>query len=125
MAGTAIGFGFGMGNLLPYNPLDKKIVGASVSGALLGRKLQTEKGLPAFHGAGIFVIYYSGSFDASHQLIERNQGADPVARIVVGKAILAGGRKGDAASEGSKTKALCTRLRKHAESITANPKSEN
>ena len=107
-----------MSDLVPYNPLDKKNLGASVAEALLGRKLQPLRGLPAFHGAGIYVIYYSGSFNAYHQLSERNQIADPVAPIYVGKAIPAGGRKGGVAPEGSKSKALCTRLREHAESIS-------
>ncbi|MGH6638856.1 MAG: Eco29kI family restriction endonuclease [Polaromonas sp.] len=108
-----------MSDPAPYNPLDKKNLGASVAEALLGRKLQPLGALPVFHGAGIYAIYYSGSFDAYHQLSERNQTVDPVAPIYVGKAIPAGGRKGGVAPEGSKTKALCTRLREHAESVAA------
>lgn len=108
-----------MSDPVPYNPLDKKNLGASVAEALLGRKLHPLDSLSAFHGAGIYAIYYTGDFDAYQRLSEQNQGADPVAPIYVGKAIPAGGRKGGIAPEGTKTKALFARLREHAESVSA------
>lgn len=108
-----------MNDPTPYNPLDKKNLGASVAEALLGRKPQQLSGLPTFHGAGIYAIYYRGDFEAYERIGSQNQGADPVAPIYVGKAIPAGGRKGGSAPEGTHTKALCNRLREHAESIAA------
>lgn len=103
----------------PYNPLDKKNLGASVAEALLGRKPHPLNGLPTFHGAGIYALYYTGNFDAYQRISEQNRGDDLVVPIYVGKAIPAGGRKGGAAPEGTRTKALCNRLREHAESVAA------
>jgi hypothetical protein len=108
-----------MSDPTPYNPLDKKNLGASVAEALLGRKPHRLGEVPTFHGAGIYAIYYAGDFEAYRRISEQNRGADPRAPIYVGKAIPAGGRKGGSTPEGTKTKALCNRLREHAESITA------
>lgn len=108
-----------MTELVPYNPLDKKNLGASVAEALLGRKPLPLGSLSTFHGAGIYAIYYTGSFDPYKKLSEQNQDADPSAPIYVGKAIPAGGRKGGVAPEGAKTKTLFTRLKEHAESVGA------
>lgn len=103
----------------PYNPLDKRNLGASVAEALLGRKPHSLRDLPVFHGAGIYAIYYSGDFDAYQQLSWRNQTDDPISPIYVGKAIPAGGRKGGVAAEGEKSKALWSRLKEHAESLAS------
>ncbi len=103
----------------PYNPLDKKNLGASVAEALLGRKPKPLGNLATFDGAGIYAIYYTGKCSAYQRLAEKNHSDDPSAPSYVGKAIPAGGRKGASAPEGSKTKALVGRLREHAESISA------
>jgi len=108
-----------MSDPTPYNPLDKKNLGASVAEALLGRKPHPLGELPSFHGAGIYAIYYKGDFRAYQKISEQNQDADPTAPIYVGKAIPAGGRKGASAPEGALTKALCLRLREHAESVSS------
>lgn len=108
-----------MSDPVPYNPLDKKNLGASVAEALLGRKAHPLGDLSSFHGAGIYAIYYSGRFPGYQKIAEQNRGDAPSAPIYVGKAIPAGGRKGGAAPEGTKTRALLLRLREHAESISA------
>lgn len=112
---------------VPYNPLDKSNLGASVGEALLGRKPQPLANLPLFHGAGIYAIYYTGGFDAYERISTNNLGTELVMPIYVGKAIPAGGRKGLPQPEGARTKALCNRLREHAESIgaTSNLKIED
>ncbi len=104
----------------PYDPLDKRNLGASVAEALLGRKPQSLGGLKSFHGAGIYAIYYRGPFGAYKKLAEQNQGDDLFAPIYVGKAIPSGGRKGAVTSGvAAKSRALYLRLREHADSITA------
>lgn len=108
-----------MSEFVPYNPLDKKNLGASVAEALLGRKPHPLGNLTTFHGAGIYAIYYAGSFAPYKRLSELNRGVDPIAPIYVGKAIPAGGRKGAITSDGTKTKALFSRLKEHAESVNA------
>jgi len=102
----------------PYNPLDKRNLGASVAEALLGRKPQRLKDLSSFKGAGIYAIYYTGSFDAYQKLAAQNRDGDPTAPIYVGKAIPAGGRKGGSGiAEPTQSKALHGRLKEHAESL--------
>ena len=102
---------------LPYNPLDKKNLGASVAEAMLGRKPRSLGGLSAFKGAGVYAIYYRGNFAPYRQLSDLNQGDDPQAPIYVGKAIPAGGRKGGISHASTANSALFRRLKEHAESI--------
>jgi hypothetical protein len=103
----------------PYNPLDKKNLGASVAEAMLGRKPRNLDAMVRFQGAGIYAIYYRGDFPAYARLAERNRTTDPLAPIYVGKAIPEGGRKGAGGMAGVATTALFKRLNEHAESIRA------
>lgn len=48
-----------MSDPLPYNPLDKQNLGASVAEALLGRKVRPLGSITRFGGAGIYAIYYT------------------------------------------------------------------
>lgn len=107
-----------MTDFIPYNPLEKGNIGASVAVAMLGRKTRPLASLPAFDGAGIYAIYYQGTFKPYHKLSILNQGDDPQVPIYVGKAIPEGGRVG-ATIDPLPTKALSRRLREHAESIKA------
>ena len=69
-------------------------------------------------GAGVYVIYYCGPFDAYGAI--RNSGETQLLKpIYVGKAIPKGGRKGGLTSEGAaaKGRALADRLRQHANSV--------
>jgi hypothetical protein len=107
------------GQILPFNPLDKRNLGTSVANALVGQKPKLLTGLHTFHGAGIYAIYYTGKFKPYALISSRNQGDDPVAPIYIGKAIPVGGRKGVALSDATKSKALFNRLREHADTIQA------
>lgn len=106
-----------MSDLLPYNPLDKKNLGASVAEALLGRKARPMDAIEAFEGAGIYAIYYTGAFSAYKQIAELNSSGDLIAPIYVGKAIPAGARKGGTGLDSQRTRALYNRLSEHADSI--------
>ena len=106
-----------MSDRLPYNPLDKTNLGASVADALLGRKPRKLHGLKRFEGAGIYALYYQGMFGPYHRLAALNQGDDPQAPIYIGKAIPEGGRKGGKSIMAGVTLALHKRLKEHAESI--------
>jgi hypothetical protein len=104
----------------PYNPLDKKNLGASVAEAMLGREVHALGKLAEFRGAGIYAIYYTGTFDAYKPVRERNAGGKWQAPIYVGKAVPAGARKGNVGlSSAGETTVLFKRLREHAESIEA------
>jgi Eco29kI restriction endonuclease len=106
-----------MSKSAPYNPLEKRNLGASVAEALLDQQVVPLGQLSTFVGAGVYALYYTGSFEPYGSLSSVNQGANPQAPIYVGKAVPAGGRKGTALDDAPPTRALFKRLKEHAESI--------
>jgi hypothetical protein len=107
----------------PYNPLEKENLGKSVAEAMLAQPAVPMSDLQPFHGAGIYALYYAGSFVAYQAMASINQRQGPTVPIYVGKAIPAGGRKGGGAASAvdklKPTRALYQRLKEHAESISA------
>ena len=77
----------------PYNPLDKSNLGTSVADALLARPVVNLPPEP-FLGAGVYAIYYAGSFAPYQQIARSNRDGSYVVPIYVGKAVPAGARKG-------------------------------
>ena len=47
-------------NVIPFNPLERKHLGASVAQAMLAQTPQPLANLPRFEGAGIYAVYYTG-----------------------------------------------------------------
>ena len=45
-------------NVIPFNPLDKLNLGASVADAMLSRKVEPLGDIQEFKGAGVYAIYY-------------------------------------------------------------------
>jgi len=105
-----------MADILPFNPLHKKNLGASVAEALLAGRVYPLGALPEFAGAGIYVIYYSGQHPAYSELAKRNNCGKATAPIYIGKAVPPGARKGGGVG-GQTGKPLFKRLIEHAESI--------
>lgn len=105
-------------NIVRFNPLAKKNLGASVAEALLSRKAYPLGSIPDFAGAGIYAVYYTGPFQAYSALSEKNAGGKLVVPIYVGKAVPAGARKGGNKGTAS-GKPLFARLKEHSESIIA------
>ena len=103
-------------NIIPFNPLDKKNLGASVAEAMLAGKVYPLGDLPEFKGAGIYAIYYSGDFAPYGEIAKRNRDGK-CAPIYVGKAVPAGARKGGGTLSTVAGKPLFNRLSEHAESI--------
>jgi hypothetical protein len=103
-------------NIIPFNPLDKKNLGASVAEAMLEQKPQPLGELKQFFGVGIYAIYYTGDFEPYAPLAERNRNGLFQAPIYVGKAIPKGARKGGGVGE-IRSRSLYDRLRDHAESV--------
>ncbi|MBK8184057.1 MAG: Eco29kI family restriction endonuclease [Candidatus Competibacteraceae bacterium] len=101
----------------PYNPLDKLNLGKSVVQALLGQDARAMAGIGETRGAGVYAIYYTGSFPAYEPVASRNRDRVFGEPIYVGKAIPKGGRKGGITTDMSKGTALQDRLRQHAASI--------
>ena len=105
--------------MTPYNPLDKRNLGANVAKELLFRPVEM---LPpgAFIGAGVYAIYYTGE----HQLYElyssiATHGQEPelAVPIYVGKAVPAGARTGGFGLDAPPGSVLSNRLRENGESI--------
>jgi hypothetical protein len=107
-----------------YNPLDKINLGKSVAEALLDRPSDSLGEIDPFNGAGIYAVYYTGTFPAYRKMGERNR-KKLVWPMYVGKAIPSGGRKGAAIFSEITGRHLWSRLREHAESIRATPATLN
>lgn len=104
--------------VIPFNPLDKKNLGASVAEALLTMDVHPLGDLHQFEGAGIYAIYYTGDFEAYEQVTRLNTDGKFMLPIYVGKAVPAGARVG-AGTDVPAGKVLYKRLKEHADSIRA------
>ena len=102
----------------PFNPLDKRNLGESVADALLETDAQPLPPEP-FIGAGVYALYYTGSFPAYSRLAEINSDGKFLCPIYVGKAVPAGARKGGLGLDVEHGQAMCKRLNEHAESVKA------
>jgi len=96
-----------------YNPLDRVELGRSVGQALLSGDCERLPPDEKFAGAGIYAIYYHGSFGPYERV------ALPGCRwpIYVGRAMPAGGRAGLVGLDAPVGSKLFDRLRQHARSI--------
>jgi len=99
----------------PYNPLDKRNLGASVAATMLGSPIHSLPPEP-FIGAGVYDIYYRGDFAPYQRLAELNKEVYKVP-IYVGKAVPAGARKGGFGMNAAHGLALYNRLSEHFASI--------
>jgi hypothetical protein len=114
--GSSLHSGFEDG--APFNPLDTRNLGIAVAKALLGRKPIPIDSLSQFRGAGIYAIYYRGTFPIYAPISAANTDPkNPRWPIYVGKAIPPGGRKGKFSTDATNTNALFSRIRQHADSI--------
>ena len=68
-------------------------------------------------GAGVYVIYYVGDFEAYEPVAVKNRLEAYEQPIYVGKAVPRGARKGGLSFDPAKGRALRDRLRQHASSI--------
>ena len=100
----------------PFNPLDKKNLGISVGDALLNSEASSLPPGEKFIGAGIYCLYYRGSFEPYRQMAEHNSEEWRVP-IYVGKAVPAGARKGRVGLDDNPGYVLFSRLREHSRSI--------
>lgn len=102
-----------------YNPLEKLNLARSIEAELLSHEVAPLDRKESFSGAGVYVIYYSGSFELYAPLKKANA-KSWMQPIYVGKAIPKGGRKGGMTPEGQTSGSVVfSRLRKHSESIKA------
>lgn len=106
------------GKVIPFNPLDKQNLGASVAEALLSKEVHRLDELTSFSGAGIYAIYYTGDHSAYEQLADINRDDKFKLPIYVGKAVPPGARMGLTNPE-KVGNVLFKRIKEHAESIKA------
>jgi len=99
-----------------YDPLDYSSLARS---CLVQLELQPMYRLPlsiAFNGAGVYALYYAGSFEPYSEYTPP-EGQAPVRPIYAGKAEPAGARKGAASGAATRGQELLSRLRQHAKSL--------
>ncbi|MBP2845083.1 Eco29kI family restriction endonuclease [Dickeya oryzae] len=106
------------GNIVPFNPLDKQNLGASVAEALLNTYVHPLAELATFSGAGIYAIYYTGNHPAYEQLANLNRDGKFLLPIYVGKAVPPGARMG-LTNPDVVGNVLFRRLKEHADSLRA------
>jgi hypothetical protein len=102
----------------PYNPLSKRNLAASIVAKLLRQDAESLP-CPGFPGAGLYVLYYKGSFPAYRRISEPNQKGKFNQPIYVGRATPKGGRKGLEGFDVPHGQALTRRLKEHSDSIKA------
>jgi hypothetical protein len=95
-----------------FNPLDKITLGKNVADHLLS-EAPFKMPPPAFHGSGIYAIYYQGEFPYYRKFV----GKSPEMPLYIGKAIPDGARKGGQTVSAESSIAVLRRLREHAKSI--------
>lgn len=101
----------------PFDPLNKMNLGHSVADAMLVKKVIPLGQLQSFEGAGIYAIYYTGSFEPYEPITKANLGERFDQPIYVGKATPKGGRRGGMGLDSKPGKVLYSRLQEHAKSI--------
>jgi hypothetical protein len=103
----------------PFNALDMTNLAHSIVTQMV-EPAPTELGaVPRFTGAGLYAIYYTGSFSAYSAVSDRNRDNVFAEPIYVGKAIRAGGRSSVGEGTRPRTTALYARIGQHANSIRA------
>lgn len=101
----------------PYNPLEKANLARSIQTELLGRAPIALTDADKIKGAGIYVLYYVGSFAPYAPVRKANAVGRFSQPIYIGKAIPKGGRKGGLGADASKGRAMADRLGQHLRSI--------
>jgi hypothetical protein len=96
----------------PFTPLSRLNLARSIETEMLGRPCVALPP-PRFEGAGVYAIYYGGSFPDYAPISQ----SDCVAPIYVGKAVPRGGRTGGLLEGAVTGTPLWGRLREHGDSI--------
>jgi len=106
-----------MNDAVAYNPLDKANLGKSVAEALLENSPRPIDKIQSFQGAGIYAIYYTGTFAAYRVISDQNKNNKFEAPQYVGKAVPPGARKGGFGLSADPGNVLFKRILEHADSI--------
>ena len=101
----------------PFNPLSRESLAASVAGRLLSTDVVQLSDFHEATGAGIYAIYYVGSFLPYAPIAEATRNNSSAAPIYVGKAEHPGARKGLRTTPRGDASPLRKRIKEHADSI--------
>src|SRR5271156_1299371 len=93
----------------PYDPLDLRTLAASMAKVVLEQPVHSLKKVPLFEGAGVYVIYYTGDYEAYKSIAQKNKGHKWNQPIYVGEAARKGARKGGVLMEGPAGRVLFNR----------------
>ncbi len=105
-------------NVVPFNPLEKRVLGASLAEVLLTTPVYPLSTSFPLRGPGVYAIYYTGvGFAPYAPLARQNSNGRFVWPIYVGQALPSGGRRGLVTVVDDP--ALRNRLNKHRQSIAA------
>jgi len=102
--------------ITPFNPLDKSNLGESVAEAMLQQPVGALPPEP-FIGAGIYAIYYMGTFPLYEKVAMKNKDGLYHWPIYIGKAVPAGARKGGFGLGADPGQVLFKRIVEHASTI--------
>lgn len=102
------------GQVIPFNPLDKRVLGAGIAEVLLTTPAYSLAEDFPYRGAGIYALYYRGTHAVYAKLAAQNLHS-VVWPIYVGQALPSGGRRGLAVVEDDWK--LRQRVRDHRKSI--------
>ena len=104
--------------VVPFNPLEKRVLGASIAEVLLTTPIYPLSQAFPLRGPGVYAIYYRGTRFAPYAaLAQRNAGGKAVWPIYVGQDLPSGGRRGIETDNDESS--LRNRLQKHGRSIKA------
>lgn len=102
----------------PFNPLDKKNLAESIALAIERCPVVPLASLPSFGAAGLYFLYYSGSFHLYEPIVRFNSTAGhghwP---MYIGKGMPPGVRKGSSDTTQKKSWGIHDRLQNHEKSI--------
>jgi len=102
--------------LTPFDPLNKRNLGISVANAIFDQEIFSLNSLQSFTGAGIYALYYKGSFPLYKKITVKNK--DEFQQpIYAGKAVPEGSRKGGFGLDVQIGENLYKRLNEHKKSI--------
>jgi hypothetical protein len=104
------------GTSTPYDPLDLRTLAESMVKVVLEQTVHPLGEVPPFEGAGVYVIYYTGSYEPYRSIAQRNKGQKWDQPIYVGEAARKGGRKGGVLAIGPAGRVLLSRLKNHVDS---------
>src|SRR5581483_1058889 len=102
---------------VPYDPLDLRTLAESMAKVVLEQDVYPLAKVPAFDGAGVYIIYYIGDYEPYRSIAQKNKGQKWGQPIYVGEAARKGARKGGVLAEGPAGKVLFSRLKNHVDSI--------